>query len=123
MKTGTRIINNSSLLIFLILLALPGVGLAQPAISALSFTPAAINTSSGPASVTVNFSLTDSSSGISYFETAFVDPFGNFGPRVSKTFSPATSPGTGTINGTTVCKFSLDAWENRSSRVMWTPSV
>ncbi|HEY6392735.1 MAG TPA: hypothetical protein VIX89_15755, partial [Bryobacteraceae bacterium] len=74
----------------LILMALPGVGLAQPAISALSFTPAAINTSAGPAGVTMNFSLTDSSAGISYFETAFADPFGGFGPRASKSFSPAS---------------------------------
>jgi hypothetical protein len=91
MKTGTWSVKNCSLLALLILMALPGVGLAQPTISALSFTPAAINTSAGPAGVTVNFSLTDSSSGISYFETAFIDPFGSFGPRASKTFTPSGS--------------------------------
>lgn len=91
MEIGTRVVKNSILLASLVLITLPGVGLAQPAISALSFTPAAINTSAGPANVTVNFSLTDASSGISYFETAFTDPFGSFGQRASKVFSPAST--------------------------------
>src|SRR5260370_24704225 len=89
MKTRTWSAKNSSLLVFLILMALPGAALAQPSITTLSFTPATINTTAGPASVVVNFSLTDPGAGITYFETAFVDPFGSTFQRVSKTFSPS----------------------------------
>jgi hypothetical protein len=91
MNTGTRMLRNTSLLAFLIVMALPGVGLAQPSVTALSFTPAAINTSAGPANVTVNFSLSDTSSGISYFQTAFVDPSGFFFQSASKQFTPSNS--------------------------------
>src|SRR5260370_38196910 len=69
-------------------MARPGAARAQPSIPLLSFTPATINTTAGPASVVVNFSLTDPGAGITYFETAFVDPFGSTFQRVSKTFSP-----------------------------------
>src|SRR5437868_344328 len=97
MKTGTWSVRNSSLLALLILLALPGVGLAQPRISTLSFTPTSISTVTGPAIVNVNFSLTDASSGISYFETAFVDPFGSLYLRASKSFSPPSIPVTDSV--------------------------
>jgi hypothetical protein len=82
---------NASLLAFsiLILMALPGVALAQPNVTAFSFTPTVIDTSASSANVTVNFSLTGN--GIFYFETAFVDPSGGIFQRASKSFTPSNS--------------------------------
>ncbi len=102
MKTGNRTIERTSLLAFLILMALPGVGLAQssaaPSLTALSFTPTAINTSASPATVTVNFTSTDTFAGVFYFETAFVDPSGIFFQRTSKFLSPPRSPATDSVS-------------------------
>jgi hypothetical protein len=97
MITGTRMLQKARPLAFLIVMALPGVGLAQPSITALSFTPAAINTSAGPANVTVNFSLSDASSGVLYFQTAFVDPSGFFYQSASKLFSPTSNSVTDSV--------------------------
>ena len=97
MKIGIWSVKNSCLLALLMVMALPGVGLAQPNISALSFTPTSISTVSGPAIVNVNFTLTDASTGISYLETAFVDPFGSLYQRASKSFSPPSTPITDSV--------------------------
>src|SRR5216684_3781314 len=100
MRTVTQVIKNTGLLVFsiLILMALPGVGLAQPSITSLSFTPTAINTSAGPASVTVNFSLSDASSGILYFSAAFVDPSSFFFQSGSKLYNTPSSPVTDSVS-------------------------
>lgn len=47
-----------------------------PVLTALSFSPAAINTGAGPATVTVNFSATDDISGTISFSAAFISPSG-----------------------------------------------
>jgi hypothetical protein len=77
----------------LILTVLAGAAHAQdtapPQLAALSFSPSSVNVSSGPANVSVNFSVTDNSSGVSYMEITFVDPSGTFVRRGSATFSPA----------------------------------
>jgi len=89
---------NVGLLAFLILLALPGMGLAQgPTITALSATPAAINTGAGPANVNVNFTVTDSGAGISYFETAFADPSGFTFQRAAKSYNTPSAPLTDSV--------------------------
>src|ERR1700730_17303709 len=92
MSTGMRFIQRIILIVFAALLALPGSGLAQPNVTAYSFTPPSIDTSASGANVTVNFSLTDAGAGISYFETGLVDPGGAAVLRASKTYGvPATS--------------------------------
>ena len=95
MKTGTQVFKNASLLAFSILMALPAAGLAQdttpPAIAALSVSPSAVNTNAGPATVNVNFTLTDSGTGVYYLETALVDPSGGFVLRAFKIFTPSAS--------------------------------
>jgi hypothetical protein len=73
------------------LIAMPLAAFGQPNLTAFNFTPTTINTASGPATVTVNFSATDSAAGIFYFETAFVDPTGVFFQRGSKLLVPSTS--------------------------------
>src|SRR5437016_14287379 len=92
MNTAARVIFSVRLLTFLALIALPGIGFAQdvtpPNINALSFTPTSINTSAGPATVTVNFTLADTGTGVLYFESAFVDPSNTFAQRAFKLFSP-----------------------------------
>jgi hypothetical protein len=97
MKIGTQVVKNANVLTFLIVMALPIVGLAQPSITALSFTPAAIDTSAGPANVTVNFSLSDANSGVSFFSTAFVDPSGFFFQGTSKVLSPPSNSVTDSV--------------------------
>lgn len=92
MKLRTRFVGFSFLIAFLLLLALPGVGLAQdttpPNITAFSFTPTSIDTSASSANVTVSPTLTDNSSGVSYLEFAFVDPSGAFVQRGTMSFAP-----------------------------------
>jgi len=81
------------------LIALPIAGFAQgPALTVLNFSPSSINTSSAPATVTVNFTSTDGSAGINYFETAFVDPTGVFFQRASQVLSPPQAPATGSAS-------------------------
>jgi hypothetical protein len=79
----------------LILTVLAAVAQAQDTtplqLRALSFSPSSIDTSRGPANVSVNATVTDSSSGVSYMEITFVDPSGTFVRRGSATFSPARS--------------------------------
>src|ERR1700682_5648700 len=91
MRIVSRIVECS----FLMLLALPGMGLAQdtnpPNITALSFAPA-IDTSAGSANLTVNFTLTDDLSGVASVALGFVDPSGGFVQQGFKSFAtPATS--------------------------------
>ncbi|MGA2186416.1 MAG: hypothetical protein ABSH47_25655 [Bryobacteraceae bacterium] len=70
-------------------------GLAQdappPQLSAFSFEPTSVETTSDPATVTVHFTLTGRSAGIVGFETAFVDPSGVSIQRASRSFAPAPS--------------------------------
>src|SRR5690348_13509592 len=83
------------------LIALPVGAFAQssaaPVLTALSFSPAAINTGGAPATVTVNFTSTDNFGPIFYFETAFVDPSGVFFQRGAKVLSPARTPATDSV--------------------------
>lgn len=88
MNTDTRFLERVFLIVFLVLMALPGLALAQPAITSLTFTPALIDTSAGPADVTVNFTVTFTPSNY-YFETAFVDSVGTI-HRQSKTTASGT---------------------------------
>src|ERR1700682_1502714 len=79
----------------LILTVLVGAAHAQdtapPQLKALGFSPSSIDTSRGPANVSVNTTVTDNSSGVSYMEITFVDPSGTFVRRGSATFPPALS--------------------------------
>src|ERR1700681_4455893 len=79
----------------LILTVLAGAAQAQdttpPQLKALSFSPSSIDTSRGPANVSVNATVTDNSSGVSYMEITFVDPSGTFVRHGSAAFSPALS--------------------------------
>src|SRR6266404_4598770 len=90
MNKRTPVVMRTFLIPLLILAALPGVGLAQPVLSAFSFTPTSINTGAVPVNVTVNFSANDASP-IYYFEMSFVDPTGVFLQRGVKSLAPATS--------------------------------
>ena len=55
--------------LFVALMALPGIGLAQPMpqITALSFTPTSINTSAAAATVTLSYTASSAGGGIFYF--------------------------------------------------------
>src|ERR1051326_1623092 len=90
MEKRTPAIGRSVLILTLILAAMPAAMLAQPVLSAFSFTPTSINTGPAAANVTVNFSANDSAP-ISYFEMAFIDPTGVFVQRGFKSLTPATS--------------------------------
>jgi hypothetical protein len=90
MNTSTRTSRHSFLLLLPVLIALSGSLLAQPVVTSLSFTPAAVNTAGTSAPVTVNYSLTGQ--GVYYFATAFADPSGNFiGHQIDKQFPPTNS--------------------------------
>ncbi|MDP8980940.1 MAG: hypothetical protein M3O35_10145 [Acidobacteriota bacterium] len=95
MKIRTQWFKNASLLAFSIVMALPAVGLAQdttpPTVAALSVSPSAVNTNAGPATVNVNFTLTDAGTGVYYLETALTDPTGSFVLRAFKIFTPSAS--------------------------------
>ena len=71
--------------------AFGGEDTTPPELKSLSFTPASIDTSSGPAEVTVNFTVTDDASGANYFEATFLDPSGNGRRSASARFTPALS--------------------------------
>jgi len=101
MNRGTRAGFRFAILGPLAMLALPGAGFAQPNLTAFSITPNTINTASASANVTLNFTATDSASGVLYFETAFVDPTGVFLQRGSQLFSPALN----TVNGSVTITF------------------
>jgi hypothetical protein len=62
----------------------------SPKLTALSFTPAEIDTSKGADVVKVNYTATDDVSGVSYFEVSFASPSGTF-KNVSAKFEPAES--------------------------------
>src|SRR5437016_3765628 len=63
-----------------------------PTLTGLSFTPATINTASGPATVAVSLSATDDLSGVLGVQMRFVSPSGAQSRGASPNFSPpATS--------------------------------
>jgi hypothetical protein len=63
----------------------------SPQLVALDFTPTDIDTSAGPALVSVNFTATDDLSGVSYIELSFVSPSGAVSNRASAKFEPRQS--------------------------------
>src|SRR5258707_7167396 len=65
--------------------------ITPPQLIAFNLSPTAIDTTAAPAAVTVTFSATDDSSGVSYVEVAFVDPFGVAAQRISAVFPPSVS--------------------------------
>jgi|SwirhirootsSR3_FD_contig_71_872528_length_3105_multi_2_in_0_out_0_1 hypothetical protein len=82
----------------LILAAIPGVALAQPSLTACSFSPNAINTGNGSADVTLSFTLTDTASPVFYLETAFTDSSGTFVRRgIKSRTSPPMGPWSDTV--------------------------
>jgi len=62
----------------------------SPKLTALNFTPAEVDTSTGPADVKVNYTATDDLSGVSYIELCFASPSGSF-KNVSAKFDAAES--------------------------------
>jgi hypothetical protein len=62
----------------------------SPRVTALQFTPHAIDTSSGPATVKVQYSATDDVSGVRFLEVAFLSPSGSSRQRGTVTLVPAT---------------------------------
>ena len=60
-------------------------------LKSLSITPDAINTSQGSAPVTIQFQITDESSGVTRFEASFADPSGVFRQSGALTFPAAAS--------------------------------
>jgi len=62
----------------------------SPKLTALNFTPAEIDTSTGPDTVKVNYTATDDLSGVSYVELSFASPSGSF-KNVSAKLEPAES--------------------------------
>ena len=62
----------------------------SPKLTALTFAPAEIDTSTGPDIVKVNYAATDDLSGVSYIEMSFASPSGSF-KNVSAKFEPAES--------------------------------
>jgi len=70
-----------------------------PELKSLQFTPVTIDTSAGPAEVTLSFSIADGSSPVTYFEAAFVDSSGTFSQSVTAKF-PRTPSATGSAKVT-----------------------
>jgi len=62
-----------------------------PELKALRFSPPEIQTSTGPAEVTITFTVTDDASGVHYFEAAFVDPTGVVHRSAASKFGPNRS--------------------------------
>jgi hypothetical protein len=60
-------------------------------LQSLQFSPTAIDTSTGAAQVTLNFTATDAVSGINYFEAGFVDASGVARQSATARFAPARS--------------------------------
>ena len=104
MKRGVALIRPTVVFLPMVLTVLAAGVWAQdttpPRLTALSFMPYSINTSTGPATVTVNFAATDNSSGFAYFEITFVDPSATVVQRGSLQLSPATS-----VSGSIMVKF------------------
>jgi hypothetical protein len=84
-----RAVLSSSVMLLAMCSAGAAQGVTPPKLTAFSLTPATINTSAGPATVTVNFSITGAGQGVSYFEMALVDPSGVFIQHASRAFPPA----------------------------------
>src|SRR6266478_2134475 len=81
-------------LLLTLAIVLPGLALADkdttpPELKMLRFTPAAIDTSNGAAGVTLDFSVTDDASGVTYFEALFLDPSGVGRQSAVIKFAPA----------------------------------
>src|SRR5713226_120653 len=64
---------------------------SSPKLTTLQFTPHAIDTSSGPAIVKVQYSATDDVSGVRSFEVGFMSPSGTSRQRGTVTLVPATA--------------------------------
>jgi hypothetical protein len=64
--------------------------LISPNLTALRFTPEAIDTTQGPATVKVQYTATDNLSGVKSFEVVFVSPSEGMKRRGSAVFSPAS---------------------------------
>ncbi|HEY6391021.1 MAG TPA: Ig-like domain repeat protein [Bryobacteraceae bacterium] len=80
----------------LLALVSTGVSFAEddttpPELKALRISPAEIQTSAGPAEVTLNFTITDDASGANYFEAVFTDPSGGERRSASGKFNPTRS--------------------------------
>src|ERR1700730_623324 len=71
--------------------AFGGEDTTPPELKSLRFTPASIDTGTGPAEVTITFTVIDDSSGANYFEATFLDPSGNGRQSASAKFAPALS--------------------------------
>src|SRR5262249_17456446 len=71
-----------------------------PVLTAFSFTPTTINTSSGLAVVTANFSVTDDLAGVLEVGVSFVSPSGAHIYGNSQIFSPPPTRGSGVVNVT-----------------------
>jgi hypothetical protein len=81
-----------------------------PTLTAFSFTPTAINTSSGPASVTVSVSATDDLSGVTSVTVVFENPSGTSAVGDGIGFSPPTTSVSG-IGHVTFPQFSeIGTW-------------
>lgn len=95
MNIATPAVRRAATISALLMTVLTGLMSAQdttpPHLAAFSFTPGSINTASGPASVTVNFTATDNATGVFYLETSFVDPTGVFVRRGSTRVSPTVT--------------------------------
>src|SRR5882672_3795217 len=71
--------------------AFGGEDTTPPELKALKFTPAEIQTSTGPAEVVISFTATDDASGVNFFEAAFTDPSGVVHRSVSGKYGPTRS--------------------------------
>src|SRR6266404_2024652 len=68
-----------------------GEDTTPPELKSLHFAPASIDTSTGAAEVTIDFTVTDDASGVNYFEASFLDPSGNGRQSASAKFPPTLS--------------------------------
>ncbi len=91
-------------------LASGGDDATPPELKSLRFTPATIDTSTGPAEVTVSFSAV--ASGATHFEATFVDASGTFRQSASAKFAH-------TLSGTNSVKVTFPRFSNAGS---WTLS-
>lgn len=90
-----------------------GADTTPPELKALVFAPAAIDTSSSAAEVTLGFTVSDDASGVNYLEAVFVDPSGVARQPASSRFAPAR-------DGTYAVKFVFPRFSNAGT---WTLST
>jgi hypothetical protein len=79
--------------------ALGGDDTTPPELKSLRFTPAAIDTTTNAAEVTLSFSVTDDASGVTYFEATFTDATGVARQSATAKFAPALAA-TNSVNFT-----------------------